>query len=48
MNLPGVQTLTSAAASILIHNDGDNILRRGITPKSVFFPGDTCMRAIKI
>ena len=38
---------STAAASILIHNDGDNILRRGITPKSVFYPGETCMRAIK-
>ena len=38
---------STAAASILIHNNGDNILRRGITSESVFYPGETCMRSIK-
>ena len=38
---------STAAASILIHNDGVNILRRGITSDNEFNPGETCMRAIK-
>jgi len=38
---------STAAASILIHNDGVNILRRGITSSSDFKPGDTCLRSIK-
>ena len=36
-----------AAAAILIHNDGDNILRRGITSSNDFKPGETCLRSIK-
>ena len=41
-------TLTStAAAAILIHNDGVNILRRGITSSNEFSPGDTCLRSTK-
>ena len=37
---------STAAATILIHNDGKNILRRGITSNTIFKPGETCMRAI--
>ena len=38
---------STAAASILIHNNGENILRRGIISGKQFKPGETCMRAIK-
>jgi hypothetical protein len=38
---------STAAASILIHNDGENILRRGITSSNDFKPGETCLRSIK-
>ena len=38
---------STAAAAILIHNDGENILRRGITSGNKFMPGDTCIRSIK-
>ena len=38
---------STAAASILIHNNGMNILRRGITSSSQFKPGDTCLKSIK-
>ena len=38
---------STAAAAILIHNDGVNILRRGITSTNDFKPGETCMRSIK-
>ena len=38
---------STAAAAILIHNNGVNILRRGITSSSEFKPGETCLRAIK-
>ncbi len=38
---------STAAASILIHNDGENILRRGIIPNTIFKPGETCFRSIK-
>jgi len=38
---------STAAAAILIHNDGVNILRRGITSSKDFKPGDTCLRSIK-
>ena len=38
---------STAAATLLIHNDGKNILRRGITLNDVFIPGDTCLRAVK-
>jgi len=38
---------STAAAAILIHNDGVNILRRGITSSKEFNPGDTCLRSIK-
>ena len=38
---------STAAASILIHNDGVNILKRGITSSNEFIPGDTCLRSIK-
>jgi len=38
---------STAAASILIHNDGVNILRRGITSSNKFTPGETCLRSIK-
>ena len=38
---------STAAAAILIHNDGANILRRGITSNNDFKPGETCLRSIK-
>ena len=38
---------STAAATLLIHNDGKNILRRGITSNDIFIPGETCLRAIK-
>ena len=38
---------STAAAAILIHNDGVNILRRGITSRNEFSPGDTCLRSTK-
>ena len=38
---------STAAAAILIHNDGENILRRGITSSNEFKPGETCLRSIK-
>ena len=38
---------STAAASILIHNDGVNILKRGITSSNDFKPGETCLRSIK-
>ena len=38
---------STAAAAVLIHNNGKNILRRGITSNDNFEPGETCMRAIK-
>ena len=37
---------STAAATVLIHNDGKNILRRGITTNVVFKPGDTCLRSL--
>ena len=38
---------STAAAAILINNDGANILRRGITSSNEFKPGETCLRSIK-
>ena len=38
---------STAAAAILIHNDGVNILRRGIISSNDFNPGETCLRSIK-
>ena len=38
---------STAAATILIHNDGVNILRRGIISNNIFNPGETCLRSIK-
>ena len=38
---------STAAASILIHNDGVNVLIRGITSGKQFKPGDTCLRSTK-
>ena len=38
---------STAAASVLIHNDGRNILKRGITSGNQFIPGETCLRSIK-
>ena len=38
---------STAAAAILIHNDGENILKRGITSSNEFQPGETCLRSIK-
>ena len=38
---------STAAASILIHHDGVNILRRGITSSNEFKPGETCLRSTK-
>ena len=38
---------STAAASVLIHNDGVNILRRGIVSNNDFIPGETCLKSIK-
>ena len=38
---------STAAAAILIHNDGKTILRRGITTNNVFKPGETCLKSIR-
>ena len=38
---------STAAASLLINNDGINILKRGITSSNQFKPGETCLRSIK-
>ena len=38
---------STAAAAILIHKDGNNILKRGIISEDVFIPGNTCLRSIK-
>ncbi len=38
---------STAAATILIHNNGKNILRRGITTNNVFKPGETCLRSLR-
>ena len=38
---------STAAAAILIHNDGVNIMIRGITSSNEFKPGETCLRSIK-
>ena len=37
---------STAAATVLIHNDGKNILRRGIVANDIFQPGETCLRAL--
>ena len=38
---------STAAASVLIHNDGKNILKRGIISSNNFIPGETCLRSLK-
>ena len=38
---------STAAAAVLIHNDGVNILRRGIVSSNKFNPGETCLRSVK-
>ena len=38
---------STAAASILIHKNGKNILRRGITSNNNFKPGETCFKSLK-
>jgi len=38
---------STAAATVLIHNNGVNVLRRGITSNNDFKPGETCLRSIK-
>ncbi len=38
---------STAAATVLIHNDGKNILKRGITSSNNFIPGETCLRSLK-
>ncbi len=38
---------STAAATVLIHNDGKNILKRGIITNNVFKPGETCNRSLK-
>ena len=38
---------STAAATVLIHNNGKNILRRGITSNDTFKPGETCLRSVK-
>ena len=37
---------STAAATILIHNDGKNILRRGIISNKPFNPGEICFRSV--
>ena len=37
---------STAAAAILIHNNGVNVLRRGIISSNDFEPGETCLRSI--
>tara|TARA_Y200000002_G_C22665269_1_gene657704 strand:- start:667 stop:1293 length:627 start_codon:yes stop_codon:yes gene_type:complete len=38
---------STAAATLLIHNDGENILKRGITSNDTFIPGETCLKSLK-
>ena len=38
---------STAAATILIHNNGKNILKRGIISNGIFKPGETCLRSVK-
>ena len=38
---------STAAATLLIHKDGKNILRRGLISNDVFIPGETCLRSVK-
>ncbi len=38
---------STAAATILIHNNGKNILKRGITSNDIFTPGETCLSSMK-
>ena len=38
---------STAAATVLIHNDGKNILTRGVTNNAVFKPGETCFRSLR-
>ena len=38
---------STAAATVLIHNNGKNILTRGITTNDVFTPGETCLRSLR-
>ena len=38
---------STAAASILINNNGVNILQRGITTNNNFVPGKTCVRSMR-
>ena len=38
---------STAAASILIHKEDTNILKRGMTSDGVFIPGETCLRSLK-
>jgi hypothetical protein len=38
---------STAAAAVLIHSEGANLLRRGITSSDNFKPGETCLRSIK-
>ena len=38
---------STAAAAVLVHSEGTNLLRRGITSSDNFKPGETCLRSIK-
>ena len=38
---------STAAATLLIHHSGKNILRRGIISDEIFIPGETCLRSLK-
>ena len=38
---------STAAATILIHNNGKNILKRGITTDESFIPGEICLKSLK-
>ena len=38
---------STAAATILIHNNGKNILKRGITTDESFIPGEICLKSLR-
>ena len=38
---------STAAATVLIHNNGKNILKRGINSNKTFIPGEICCRSMK-
>tara|TARA_Y100000589_G_scaffold331678_1_gene386319 strand:+ start:3060 stop:3671 length:612 start_codon:yes stop_codon:yes gene_type:complete len=38
---------STAAASVLIHHKGKNIIKRGIINDDIFLPGETCLRSMR-